>query len=89
MLRANQFVPFELFLTRGEIRHSVGVLYGMDGELMRPQASERSVEASSCPVGSRGTGTIPTTSFQMESSCVVLNVSFQDGLLNSRDLAAG
>ena len=35
MLRANQFVPFELFLTRGEIRHSVGVLYGKDGELMR------------------------------------------------------
>ena len=34
-LQANQFAPFELFLKRGEIRHSVGVLYGKDGELMR------------------------------------------------------
>ena len=32
MLRANYFVTFELFLKRGEIRHSVGVLYGKDGE---------------------------------------------------------
>ena len=34
-LRANAFAPFELFLKRGEIRHSVGVLYGKDGELLR------------------------------------------------------
>ena len=34
-LQANAFAPFELFLKRGEIRHSVGVLYGKDGELIR------------------------------------------------------
>jgi len=35
ILQANQLAPFELFLKRGEIRHSVGVIYGKDGELMR------------------------------------------------------
>ena len=34
-LQASPFAPFELFLKRGEIRHSVGVLYGRDGALMR------------------------------------------------------
>ena len=34
-LQANQYAPFELFLKRGELRHSVGVLYGKNGELLR------------------------------------------------------
>ena len=34
-LTANQFTPFELFLTDGDRRHSVGVLYGKDGVLLR------------------------------------------------------
>ena len=34
-LQSNHFAPFELFLKRGEIRHSVGVLYGKNGELLR------------------------------------------------------
>ena len=44
-LQANQFAPFELFLKRGEIRHSVGVLYGKDGALLRT-ASIREVRGS-------------------------------------------
>ena len=34
-LEANQYAPFELYFKRGEIRHSVGVLYGKNGELIR------------------------------------------------------
>ena len=34
-LRPSQLSPFELFLKHGEIRHSVGVLYGKNGELLR------------------------------------------------------
>ena len=34
-LQPNQFVFFELFLMRGERRHSVGVIYGKDGRLMQ------------------------------------------------------
>ena len=34
-LKPNQFAPFELFLKLGDIRHSVGVLYGKSGELLR------------------------------------------------------
>jgi hypothetical protein len=34
-LKANQFTPFELFLMDGDRRHSVGVLYGKNGELLR------------------------------------------------------
>ena len=34
-LQANQVKPFELFLTDGDIRHSVGVLYGPKGDLLR------------------------------------------------------
>ena len=33
--QGNQFFPFELFLMRGDIRHSVGVVYGRDGLLLR------------------------------------------------------
>lgn len=34
-LERNQIAPFELFLVDGDIRHSVGVLYGTDGHLVR------------------------------------------------------
>ena len=34
-LEPNQFTPFELFLMDGDRRHSVGVLYGKDGALLR------------------------------------------------------
>ena len=34
-IQPNQFAPFELFLMHGLSRHSVGVLYGKDGELLR------------------------------------------------------
>ena len=34
-LQSNQFTPFELFLMDGDRRHSVGVLYGKDGALLR------------------------------------------------------
>ena len=34
-LAPNQFTPFELFLMDGDRRHSVGVLYGRDGVLLR------------------------------------------------------
>ena len=34
-LKPKQFSPFELFLKRRDIRHSVGVLYGKKGELLR------------------------------------------------------
>ena len=34
-LPANQFAPLGLFLKRGDTRHSVGVLYGKDGALLR------------------------------------------------------
>lgn len=34
-LQPNQFAPFELFLKSGDIRHSVGILYGKDGDLKR------------------------------------------------------
>ena len=34
-LKPNQFTPFELFLMDGDRRHSVGVLYGKDGALLR------------------------------------------------------
>lgn len=33
-LQINQLIPFELFLVDGDIRHSVGVLYGRHGELL-------------------------------------------------------
>ena len=34
-LQPNQVAPFELFLIDGDIRHSVGVLYGKNGNLIR------------------------------------------------------
>ena len=34
-LEPNQFTPFELFLMDGDRRHSVGVLYGKDGAILR------------------------------------------------------
>ena len=34
-LAPNEFTPFELFLMDGDRRHSVGVLYGRDGVLLR------------------------------------------------------
>ena len=34
-LEPNQFTPFELFLMDGDRRHSVGVLYGKNGKLIR------------------------------------------------------
>ena len=35
VLKPNEFTPFELFLIDGDRRHSVGVLYGKNGELVR------------------------------------------------------
>ena len=49
-LAANQFTPFELFLTDGDRRHSVGVLYGKNGALMRT-ASIREQQRSGSSVG--------------------------------------
>ena len=34
-LQTKQFTPFELFLKQGAIRHSVGALYGKNGQLLR------------------------------------------------------
>ena len=34
-LQTNQIAPFELYLKSGDIRHSVGVIYAKNGELMR------------------------------------------------------
>ena len=49
-LGANQFTPFELFLMDGDRRHSVGVLYGKNGELVRT-ASIREQQRGGSSVG--------------------------------------
>lgn len=52
-LKPNQFAPFELFLKLGDIRHSVGVLYGKSGELLRTATLESSAETSRTSTGQR------------------------------------
>jgi len=49
-LEAHQFTPFELFLMDGDRRHSVGVLYGKNGELVRT-ASIREQQRGGSSVG--------------------------------------
>jgi len=49
-LQPNAFAPFELFLKDGDIRHSVGVVYGRTGKLMRT-ASIREQRGTTSNVG--------------------------------------
>ena len=49
-LGAHQFTPFELFLMDGDRRHSVGMLYGKDGELVRT-ASIRELRSGGSSLG--------------------------------------
>ena len=49
-LGAHQFTPFELFLVDGDRRHSVGVLYGKGGELVRT-ASIRELRSGGSSLG--------------------------------------